>query len=70
MNNTQEMRFWEEEVTVSFTPLQTRTIMAILGLNVTKDGYTAFSDETLRKFWNMKENPLLIYDRTWYDEDN
>ena len=45
---------------ISLTDTQFAIIGKILGLKITEDGVTAFSDDTLKQLARMKGNPLKL----------
>jgi len=45
---------------ISLTDTQFAIVGKILGLKITEDGVTAFSDETLKQLARMKGNPLKL----------
>lgn len=50
-----------ESQSVDLSDIQFAVVMKILGLKLNKDGsINCFSDETLRKFTEMKGNPLKL----------
>lgn len=51
-----------ESHSISLTDTQFAVVVKILGLNITEDGVTAFSDGTLKTLARMKGNPLKLVD--------
>lgn len=49
-----------ESNAISLTNTQFAIIGKILGLKITEDGVSAFSDETLKRLSEMKGNPLKL----------
>lgn len=49
-----------ESNAISLTDTQFAIVAKILGLEITEDGVRAFSDDTLKKLFEMKSNPLQL----------
>lgn len=64
-----EIRFWKQGVTVSFTETQEYVLKTILGLEVTEKGYTAYTDETLKRMMKMESNPFRLIEFKQQEEN-
>lgn len=49
-----------ESYSMSLSNIQFAMIGKLLGLKITEDSVTAFSDETLKRLANMQGNPLKL----------
>ena len=49
-----------ESNAISLTDTQFAIVAKSLGLEITEDGVRAFSDDTLKRLFEMKSNPLQL----------
>ena len=52
-----------ESYEVGLSDVQFAIVIKILGLRMSMDGITCFSDDTLEKFMSMDSNPLRLMDK-------
>lgn len=50
-----------QQFDIGLSPLQLQTVIKVLGLSfIPPQDVLSFSDETLKKLWEMKGNPLKL----------